>query len=257
MEKYIFRIKRFDPEKDTAPRWEGFCVEMVPTQRVLDGLIKIKDELDGSLTFRRSCAHGVCGSCAMKINGRNGLACQTLIKDVPLFYPSSSRCGHKRAADRDIRERIGMIVLEPLPALPVIKDLVVDMEPFFAKNQKILPYLINKETPPERERLQSPEDQQKILQSITCIMCGSCTASCPSFWADKEYLGPSALLKAYRFIFDTRDRATDERLESVARMHGLWRCHSIYNCVEVCPKEIDITKHIIKLKRLAVKKKVR
>ncbi|MEW5745108.1 MAG: succinate dehydrogenase iron-sulfur subunit [Nitrospirota bacterium] len=236
-EQYIFRIRRFDPEKDTAPRWDEFRLEMDPAQRVLDGLITIKDESDGSLTFRRSCAHGVCGSCAMKINGRNGLACQTLIKDVPLAGDST-------------------IVLEPLPALPVIKDLVVDMEPFFAKNQEVAPYLINKETPPERERLQSPEDQQKILQSITCIMCGSCTSSCPSFWADKEYLGPSALLKAYRFIFDTRDRAVDERLESVTRLHGLWRCHSVFNCVEVCPKEIDITGHIAKLKRLAVKKKL-
>ena len=233
MQKRTFRIKRFDPGRDPAPRWEEFSLEMEPSERVLDGLIRIKDAIDGSLTFRRSCAHGICGSCAMKINGRNGLACQTLIKALP--------------------EQSG-IVLEPLPAFPVIKDLVTDMEPFFGKNDKVLPYLINDEPPPERERLQDPEEQHKILQSITCIMCGCCTSSCPSYWADKEYIGPAAIVKAFRFIFDSRDRSARERLERTAQVHGLWRCHSIYNCVEVCPKGIDITGHIAKLKRLAVKR---
>ena len=237
MREYIFRIKRFDPEKDTAPRWEDFRIGMDPSERVLDGLIKIKDTLDGSLTFRRSCAHGICGSCAMKINGKNRLACQLLMKDIP-------------------RDPGRALVVEPLPALPVLKDLVVDMDPFFGKNRQVLPYLVNNEPAPERERLQSPEDQEKILQSITCIMCGCCTSSCPSYWADKDYLGPAALLKAFRFIFDTRDRALLVRLEKAAQIHGLWRCHSIYNCVEVCPKEIDITGHISKLKRLAIKRKI-
>lgn len=232
MKKYKFRIKRFDPEKDLSPRWEECIVEMEPFERLLDGLGKIKDEMDGSLTYRRSCAHGICGSCAMKINGKNRLACQTLCKDMP-----------------------ATISFEPLPAFPVIKDLVVDMDPFFGKKKEILPFLINKETPPERERLQDPEDQHKILQAITCIMCGCCTSSCPVYWADKEYLGPAAILKAARFILDTRDRAVDERLEALCRSHGIWRCHSIYNCVEVCPKEIDVTGHISKMKRLAVKKK--
>lgn len=238
MNNYTFKIKRFDPEKDKAPRWEEFRIGVAPTDRVLDGLIRIKDSADGSLTFRRSCAHGVCGSCAMKINGMNRLACQTLIKDVTASADAA-------------------ITIEPLAAFPVIKDLVVDMEPFFARNDKVLPYLINNEPPPERERLQSPDDQQKILQSITCIMCGCCTSSCPSYWADKEYLGPAALLKAFRFICDTRDRSAADRLERIAQVHGLWRCHSIYNCVEVCPKEIDITGHISKLKRLAFRKKMR
>ena len=232
MKKYKFRIKRFDPEKDLSPRWEEYIVGMEPLERLLDGLGKIKDEMDGSLTYRRSCAHGICGSCAMKINGKNRLACQTLSKDMP-----------------------ETISFEPLPAFPVIKDLVVDMDPFFGKKKEILPFLINKETPPERERLQDPEDQHKILQAITCIMCGCCTSSCPVYWADKEYLGPAAILKAARFILDTRDRAADERLEALCRSHGIWRCHSIYNCVEVCPKEIDVTGHISKMKRLAVKKK--
>jgi succinate dehydrogenase / fumarate reductase iron-sulfur subunit len=232
MKKYRYMIKRFDPEKDSSARWEEFIVGMEPNERLLDGLIKIKDSVDGSLTFRRSCGHGICGSCAMKIDGQNRLACQTLIKEV------------KEA-----------ITFEPLPAFPVLKDLVVDMDPFFEKKERVLPYLINNELPPERERLQSPGDQHKILQAITCIMCGCCTSACPVYWGDKEYNGPAEIVKAARFILDTRDRALDERLESITQSHGIWRCHSIYNCVEVCPKDIDITGYISKLKRLAVKKK--
>jgi succinate dehydrogenase / fumarate reductase, iron-sulfur subunit len=233
MKKCKYRIKRFDPEKGSSPKWEEFIVEMAPFERLLDGLLKIKDTLDGSLTFRRSCAHGICGSCAMKIDGKNRLACQTLIKDV------------KKT-----------ITFEPLPAFPVLKDLVVDMDFFFEKKGKVLPYLINNEPPPEIERLQSPEDQHKILQAITCIMCGCCTSSCPVYWGDKEYLGPAAILKAARFILDTRDRAQEDRLARITQGHGIWRCHSIYNCVEVCPKEIDITGYISKMKRLAVKRKL-
>lgn len=231
---YTFKIKRFDPERDTSPHWETYKLNMEPFDRLLEALIKIKDMFDGTLTFRRSCAHGICGSCAMMINGKNSLACQTLIKDLP-----------------------NHVTIEPLPAFPVIKDLVVDMEPFFGQNTKVMPYLINNEPPPERERLQSPDDQHKVEESITCIMCSSCTSSCPSYWADKEYLGPSALLKAFRFIFDSRDRAQDERLERITKDNGLWRCHSIYNCVEACPKGIDVTGHISKLKRLAAKKSMK
>lgn len=233
MKKYRFRIRRYDPEKEIS-KWEEFSIDMKPMERVLDGLNRIKDYADGSLTFRRSCGHGICGSCAMKINGRNRLACQTLVKDMP-----------------------GKITIEPLEAFPVIKDLVVDMEDFFKKNDLVLPYLINDEPPPERERLQSPSEQEKILESITCIMCGACTSSCPIYWADNQYLGPASLLKAYRFIFDSRDRAKKERLEKVLQPHGLWRCHSIFNCVESCPKEIDVTKHITEMKRFALKRRFR
>lgn len=237
MPEYTFNIKRHDPEAEggaegQSMRWERFQLELIPTERVLDGLIKIKDTLDGSLTFRRSCAHGVCGSCAMMINGKNTLACQTLMKDLPS----------------------GTVKIEPLPALPVIKDLVVDMEPFFALTSKVMPYLINNEPLPERERLQSPEEQEKIAESITCIMCSACTNSCPSFWNNTEFVGPSALLKAYRFLFDSRDRAKDERIKTIVDTFGLWRCHSIFNCTEACPKEINVTDHIAKLKQLAVKK---
>ncbi len=233
MKRYTFKIKRFDPEKGNL-RWDVFSIDMKPMERVLDGLHRIKDYADGSLTFRRSCGHGICGSCAVKINGRNRLSCQTLIKDMP-----------------------ETIRIEPLEAFPVIKDLVVDMDDFFKKNDYVLPYLINDEPPPERERLQSQAEQEKILESITCIMCGSCTSSCPIYWADNRYLGPSSLLKAYRFIFDSRDRAKEERLERILQPHGLWRCHSIFNCVESCPKEIDITGHITEMKRLALKNRLR
>lgn len=234
MRQYTFRIKRFDPERDAAPRWEEFRIGMDPVERLLDGLIRIKDEIDGSLTFRRSCAHGICGSCAMKINGTNGLACQTLAKDMP-----------------------ETIVLEPLPAFPAVKDLVVDMDGFFAKNEQVMPYLINDEPPPERERLQSAEDQHRILQAITCILCGCCTSSCPVYWADKDYIGPAGILKAARFIMDSRDTAAAERLMTITDEQGIWRCHSVYNCVEVCPKEIDVTAHISRMKRLAIRKKLK
>jgi succinate dehydrogenase / fumarate reductase iron-sulfur subunit len=231
--KHVFRIRRFDPERESAggaERWDTFELEMEPSERVLDALVRIKDSHDGTLTFRRSCAHGVCGSCAMMIGGLNSLACQTLMGDMP----------------EELR-------IEPLPALPTVKDLVVDMEPFFEKTSAVFPYLMNDEPPPERERRQSHEDQERILQAITCVMCSCCTNSCPSFWADKKYLGPAALLKAYRFIFDTRDRGRAVRVEEIVKDHGLWRCHSIFNCVESCPRDIDITAHISKLKRDALK----
>jgi succinate dehydrogenase / fumarate reductase iron-sulfur subunit len=231
--EYTFRIRRLDPERDAGPRWEEFTVDVEPTERVLDALIRIKDTLDGSLTFRRSCAHGICGSCAVNMNGENALACQTLVRDLP----RNSTIG-------------------PLPALPVVKDLVVDVEPFFLKNDEVMPFLINDEPAPERERLQSPEEHEHIAEAITCIMCASCTSACPVFRADMEYLGPSAILKAYRFIYDTRDRAKDRRLARITEPEGVWRCHSVYNCVEVCPKGIDVTSHISRLKRLALKRKL-
>ncbi len=233
VKQYKLKIKRFDPERNAHSRWEEFSLSMKPSHRLLDALAKIKDEIDGSLTYRRSCAHGVCGSCAMKINGKNGLACQSLFKDMPEF-----------------------IVIEPLHGFPVVKDLVVDIKPFLEKNEEILPFLINNTPPPERERKQTPQEQNKILQAITCIMCGSCTSACPSYQRNNSYLGPSALVKAARFIFDSRDSAEEERLDKVTQSNGLWMCHSIYNCVEVCPKNVDIPAHIIKLKQLAVKRKI-
>lgn len=233
--KYIFRIRRFGPEKAESRwqdgLWQEFAVEMEPTERLLDGLIRIKDTQEGSLTFRRSCAHGICGSCGMKINGRSALACQTLMKDMP-----------------------ETIEVEPLPAFTVVKDLVVDMEPFFEKDAAVMPYLINSEPPPEREWLQAPAEQERLVGAISCIMCACCTSSCPIYWADREYLGPAALLKAARFVFDSRDRAQAERLGKVASREGIWRCHSVYNCVEACPKGIDVAGYISQLKRRSFRK---
>lgn len=252
MEK-LFRIKRYDPEGGPSPRWQEFHVSLGPYERLLDGLIRIKDTIDGSLTFRRSCAHGMCGSCAMKINGKSALACQTLAKDTR-----------------------GTVVFEPLPAFPVIKDLAVDMDAFYEKNSSVMPYLLNDEPyllndryylpndryyllndrpGPERERPQNPKELERILDQIKCILCGCCTSACPVYWADRDYLGPAALVKASRFILDSRDRARgeSERLQKIAGAHGLWRCHLVYNCVEVCPKSIDITAHISGLKRLTMK----
>jgi succinate dehydrogenase / fumarate reductase iron-sulfur subunit len=233
VKKYIYKIKRFNPEKDKKSYFETLSLEMEEGFRVLDGLIKIKDEIDGTLAFRRSCVHGICGSCAMKINGINRLACQTLLKDMP-----------------------ETVKVEPLPAFEPVKDLIVDMEPFFQKNEYVMPYLINDEPVPEKERLQSQEEQSTLIESVSCILCASCTSSCPQYWSDKSYLGPSALLKSYRFIFDSRDKAFDKRIPLINQPSGIWRCHNIFNCTEVCPKEIKVTQHIVDLKKLVVKKKL-
>ncbi len=227
------KIKRFNPEKDRKPYWQTFEVEADPMDRALDLLNYIKWHLDGTLTFRKSCAHGVCGSDAMKINGENKLACQVLVRNL-------------------IKGDRGTITFEPLPAAPIIKDLVVDQSEFFEKFRAVKPWLITASPPPERERLQSPEEHELIEDATKCILCGACTHSCPSTWADPEYLGPAALLKAYRYVFDSRDEGADERLPVVDSSEGLWKCYTIFNCVEACPKEIDITRWLSALKRKAV-----
>ncbi len=228
----VFKIQRFDPETDQAPHYAEYTVTGVePNWRVLDVLNEIKWKQDGTLTYRRSCAHGVCGSDGVRINGRNRLACSTLLQDI---------------------EYRKTVVVDPLPGLPVIKDLVVDMKSFYAKNEAVKPYLITKAPPPERERLQSNEDAEMLFEAAKCILCACCTTSCPSLWSNDNYLGPAAFVKAYRFIFDSRDDGTDERLDVVDTTDGLWRCHTIFNCVEACPKEIDITWIISQLKKRAV-----
>lgn len=224
-----FRILRYNPENDNEPHFENFKIEATPKMTVLDCLHQIKWNLDGTLTFRRSCAHGICGSDGMKINGKNGLACSILLKDLNMNKP---------------------ITIEPLPAMPIIKDLVIDMTEFYEKQNTVKPYLINNTpAPPDGERLQSNEDAEMLFESAKCIMCGCCTTSCPSIWSNENYLGPAALLKAYRFIFDTRDEAADERINIIDSPDGLWRCHTIFNCVDACPKEINITWHISQLKK--------
>ncbi|HRE40143.1 MAG TPA: succinate dehydrogenase iron-sulfur subunit [Ignavibacteria bacterium] len=223
-------ILRYNPEKDDKPYYQDFSIsEWSNDMRVLDILHEIKWKHDGTLTFRRSCAHGICGSDGMKINGKNRLACSLLLGDINTNKP---------------------IVIEPLPSLPIIKDLVVDMSSFFLKYEVVKPYLINTTPPPsDSERLQTNEDAEKLFESAKCILCACCTTSCPSTWTNENYIGPAALLKTYRFAYDTRDDAQDERLDIIDTPDGIWRCHTIFNCIEACPKEINITWHISQLKK--------
>jgi succinate dehydrogenase / fumarate reductase iron-sulfur subunit len=224
--KVKVKICRFDPEKDRKPYWAEYTLDAEPMDRVLDLLTQIKSYQDGSLTFRRSCAHGICGSDAMVINGRNRLACKVLVKDL----------GRR-------------IVVEPLRGLPVIKDLAVDMETFFANYRKIQPFLMNDDPPPYTERLQSPEARERFDDTTKCILCAACTTSCPSFWASDSYIGPAAIVQAHRFIFDDRDHGAQVRLAILAESDGVWRCRTIYNCVEACPRDIDITQAIGEVKK--------
>jgi succinate dehydrogenase / fumarate reductase iron-sulfur subunit len=221
------KIFRYNPEKDTRGHYETYKVEADENDRVLDVLEYVKGKNDGSLSFRRSCAHGICGSDAMRINGRNMLACKTLVRDV----------GDK-------------ITVEPLLGLKVAKDLIVDMEPFFDNYKKMLPYFINDSPLPAdgRERLQTPEQRARFDESTKCIMCAACTTSCPSFWASDEYYGPAALVAAHRFIFDSRDEAASERLHIISETDGVARCHTVFNCTNACPRDIQVTKAIGELK---------
>ncbi len=219
------RVLRYDPERDETPHEERYTVEAGPMDRVLDLLHKVKYEQDGTLTFRRSCAHGVCGSDAMLINGRNRLACKIRVDQL----------GGKK------------ITVAPLPGLPVMKDLVVDMEGFFAKFRSVQPFLQNESMPPERERRQSARDRARYDDTTKCILCAACTTSCPSFWARPEYVGPAAIVNAHRFIFDSRDDAAEERLEILADKDGVWRCRTIFNCVDACPRDIHITQAILEV----------
>ena len=229
-----FGIRRFDPERDQRPHLERYTVVLDATDRVLDGLHAIKWMQDGTLAFRRSCGHGVCGSDAMLINGVNRLACKVLVKN--LRQP---------------------IVVEPMRGFRVLKDLIVDMEPFFAKYRAVKPYLINDEAAPATERLQSPDDRERFDDTTKCILCGACTTSCPSFWANSEYVGPAAIVQAHRFLFDSRDRGADERLPALNEGSGVWRCRTIFNCVQACPREIDVTRAIGEVKLLLARRKGR
>ena len=229
----VFRILRFNPERDSKPHWESYQVEMEPTDRVLDGLEAIKGRVDGSLSLRRSCAHGVCGSDAMMVNGRNRLACKVLVKN--LKQP---------------------IAVEPMRGFKVIKDLIVDMEGFFAKYRQVKPYLIEGEPAPEKERLQSPAERERFDDTTKCILCGACTTSCPSFWANPDYIGPASIVQAHRFLFDSRDAGKEERLRVLNQNEGVWRCRTVFNCVEACPRGINITRAIAEVKKTLLRGKV-
>ncbi len=229
-----FRIYRYDPEKDSKPYMKEYDVALEPSDRMLlDALVRIKS-LDDSLSLRRSCREGVCGSDAMNINGKNGLACITKLAD--LKEP---------------------VELRPLPGLPVIRDLIVDMSQFFKQYHSIKPYLQSKDPAPEKERLQSPTDRAELDGLYECILCACCSTSCPSFWWNPDkFVGPAGLLAAYRFIADSRDQATNERLDDLEDPYRLFRCHSIMNCVDVCPKGLNPTKAIGRIKDIMVKRMV-
>ncbi|MDP3721914.1 MAG: succinate dehydrogenase iron-sulfur subunit [Candidatus Omnitrophota bacterium] len=227
------KIKRFNPEQDAQPQWRAYTVTVEPTDRVLDALHAVKWYQDGSLTFRRSCAHGICGSDAMLINGRNRLACKVLIRDFQ--QP---------------------IVIEPMRGFSVLKDLVVDMTGFFEKYKAVKPYLITGDQPPPTERLQSPAQRERYEDTTKCILCGACTTSCPSFWANSAYVGPAAIVQAHRFLFDSRDEGRAERLATLNAASGVWRCRTIFNCTEACPRGIQVTKAIGEVKQLLLRSSI-
>ncbi|MEV0369887.1 succinate dehydrogenase iron-sulfur subunit [Streptomyces sp. NPDC050636] len=226
-----FRIRRFNPEVSEDASWQDFELEIDPKERVLDALHKIKWDQDGSLTFRRSCAHGICGSDAMRINGKNRLACKTLIKDINPQKP---------------------ITVEAIKGLTVLKDLVVDMEPFFQAYRDVMPFLITTGNEPTRERRQSAEDRERFDDTTKCILCAACTSSCPVFWNDGQYFGPAAIVNAHRFIFDSRDEGGEQRLEILNDKDGVWRCRTTFNCTDACPRGIEVTKAIQEVKRALI-----
>jgi len=227
-----FSIYRYNPDEDKKPYMQDYEIELQDgDQMLLDALIRIK-QYDDTLSLRKSCREGVCGSDAMNINGKNGLACTTKLSE--LEQP---------------------VVLRPMPGLPVIRDLVVDMTQFFEHYNSVKPYLINDDRLPETERLQSPEDRAKLDGLYECIMCGACTTACPSFWWNPDkFVGPSGLMQAYRFIVDSRDQAEAERLENLEDPYRLYRCHNIMNCVDVCPKKLNPNAAIASIKDLKIER---
>ncbi|HEV3167274.1 MAG TPA: succinate dehydrogenase iron-sulfur subunit [Isosphaeraceae bacterium] len=222
------KIKRYNPELDQAPHWQEFTISAHPMDRVLDVLQNIKWYQDETLNLRRSCAHGVCGSDAMRINGFNTLACKVLVKNLP----SDS------------------VTIEPILGLPVIKDMIVDMKPFFDHYKAVMPFLINDEPAPTTERLQTQAERARFDDTTKCILCACCTTACPPFWGDGKYVGPAAIVNAHRFIFDSRDRGAAERLEVLNDVEGVWRCRTVFNCTSACPRDIKVTQAIQEVKQV-------
>ena len=225
------KVLKYNPETDKEPHFEDFTVEADPMERLLDCLHKIKAHHDSGLALRRSCAHGICGSDAMVINGVNTLACKVLVKDLK----------------QPIR-------VEPIRGFPVLRDLIVDMEPFFNGYLAVKPWLItdDREHEPERERIQSPEERERFDDTTKCILCAACTTSCPIFWSDEEYVGPAAIVNAHRFIFDSRDDGRAERIEILSSRGGVFKCRTVFNCTAACPRGIKVTKAIQEVKRAAL-----
>jgi succinate dehydrogenase / fumarate reductase iron-sulfur subunit len=232
----VFRIYRFDPEAEDGPRVDSYELDLGTCgPMVLDALIQIKGGIDSTLTFRRSCREGICGSCAMNINGINRLACTTAMEDLK-----------------------GEIRIYPLPHMPVVKDLVPDLSNFYAQYAAVEPWLKTRTpAPPDAERLQSKEDQERIDRPAACILCACCSTGCPSYWWNSDrFLGPAALLAAYRWIVDSRDEATGERLDQLEDPFRLYRCHTIMNCTDVCPKDLTPAKWIAEIKKMLLARRL-
>lgn len=234
MSAYIFRVLRFNPKRDSMPYFQEYNVELDPSASVLEGLLKIQDEINPSLAFRYSCRGAVCGSCGMVINGKFNLACRSLVKNL------------------NTQE----IVLEPLPNLEIIEDLMVEMKPFWKAYENIKPYLIPKLVP-EKENLVSPKDEKVIDNFINCILCACCYGSCPVVTRDENYLGPAALAKLFRFVGDVRDRGHGETLDQINIESGTWGCDTVFKCVEACPKKVRPTDGIEALRRKTVVRKLK
>jgi len=226
----IFRIQRYNPETDTGPRFQDFPVDVEPTDRLLDALMFIKRTIDGTLSFRKSCAHGICGSDAMIINGVERLACKTLVQDVAT-------------------EENAVVTFEPLKSLPVQRDLMVDYDRFFGAYRKVKPYLVPKESAPEAERVQTPADRSRFEDPTKCILCAACYSACPIVQRGTPWLGPAAIVQAARFVFDSRDEGIEPRLDVLDRPDGVWPCESLLECTRVCPRGIKVTKNINLTKR--------
>lgn len=239
MTSILFKVNRYDPESEEGSYYQRFRIELEKDEleelTVLDCLIRLKEERDGSLTFRHSCGHGSCGSCAVLINGNNRLACETFVSDL---------------LEGDEPE----IEVSPLPGFPMVKDLVVNLEGLFDHDRAVKPYLLGeRKTGSEEENLQTPEELERIKEAMDCIMCGACTAACPTYWDNKKYLGPAAFVRAFRWHRDSREEDNSERMEVLDdKKGGVWGCNKVFNCNEACPKEIDTVGIIETLKREAL-----
>ncbi len=239
-EMVTVRIKRFNPDTDKKPYWDDFEIELTPDKTVLGALEEIKMNLDGSLTFRRSCRHAICGSCAMMVNRQNTLVCTK-----PLWEAVEQSGG--------LFSRKGVVTIEPLPYLPVIKDLVVDRTVFWEQYTAMKPWLEGPDQVPEKEYRVSPEEVAAMEQAETCIMCGACYSACPVVAGNKQYIGPHAMLKAFLRIMDPRDTIPEERLEAIAHADGAFRCHQIVNCIDACPKGLNPAKAIATIGKLSLR----
>ena len=255
MPEYTLKVRRYQPETGNGPYWQEFKVELDPDLSVLDGLLQVRDREDGSLVVRCSCRAAICGSCGMKINGQSTLGCKTQIAEAHERANRRKRAGDGAPAGGDAEKPARPIVVEPMANMPVVKDLVTDMEStHWKKIRRVTPWLLPEGEPPDREYVVPPESMIDVTQSVSCIQCGACVSSCLSMEADPEFIGPAALAKAYRFVGDPRDAQTRERLYDLAQdPHGIYDCTHCFSCIDACPKDVAPMDQIMRLRRLATR----